>query len=62
MKEQQAKHAAFKIYDSKDYFKEKSDEPIVLEEQEIAEVTVENENIEYINTTRQTICLKQHRE
>ena len=48
MEEQQAKHAAFKIYDSKDYFKEKSDEPIVLEEQEIAETTAENEDIEYL--------------
>ena len=48
MEEQQAKHAAFKIYDIKDYFKEKSDEPIVLEEQEIAVATVENEDIEYL--------------
>ena len=48
MEEQQAKHAAFKIYNSKDYFKEKSDEPIVLEEQELPESTVENKDIEYL--------------
>ena len=48
MEKQQAKHAGFKIYDSKDYFKEKSDVPIVLEEQEIAAATVENEDIEYL--------------
>ena len=46
MNEQQAKHDAFEIQDSADYFKEETDGSNVLE-QEVAEAIVGNKNIEY---------------